>query len=118
MSKIILENMEFHAFHGCLEFEQQLGNTFLVSLSMEINTEKAGKTDNLEDTLNYQLIYDVVKEQMEIQSKLIEHVGQRILDSIFEQFPQIEELNVKLSKLNPPLGGKVERVTIELIRKR
>jgi 7,8-dihydroneopterin aldolase/epimerase/oxygenase len=118
MAKIILENMEFHAFHGCLEFEQQLGNTFLVSLSMEINTEKAGKTDNLEDTLNYQLIYDVVKEQMEIQSKLIEHVGQRILDSIFEQFPQIEELNVKLSKLNPPLGGKVERVTIELIRKR
>ena len=118
MAKIILENMEFHAFHGCLEFEQQLGNTFLVSLSMEINTEKAGKTDNLEDTLNYQLIYDVVKEQMEIQSKLIEHVGQRILDSIFEQFPQIEELNVKLSKLNPPLGGKVERVTIEFIRKR
>jgi len=110
--------MEFHAFHGCLEFEQQLGNTFVVSLRMEINTEQAGKTDNLYDTLNYQVVYDVVKEQMEIPSKLIEHVGQRILDSVFEKFTQIEELNVKLSKLNPPLGGKVERVTIELIRKR
>jgi len=117
-SFIILENMEFHAFHGCLEFEQQLGNTFLVSLSMEINTDQAGKTDNLDDTLNYQLVYDVVKEQMEIPSKLIEHVGQRILDSVFEKFPQITELNVKLSKLNPPLGGKVERVTIQLERKR
>lgn len=110
--------MEFHAFHGCLEFEQQLGNTFIVSLSMELNTEKAGKTDNLEDTLNYQLVYDVVKVQMEMPSKLIEHVGQRILDSVFNLFPEIQELEVKLSKLNPPLGGKVERVTIELGRKR
>lgn len=110
--------MEFHAFHGCMEFEQQLGNTFIVSLSMELNTEKAGKTDNLEDTLNYQLVYDVVKVQMEIPSKLIEHVGQRILDSVFNLFPEIQELEVKLSKLNPPLGGKVERVTIELGKKR
>lgn len=108
--------MEFHAFHGCLEFEQQLGNTFVVSISMELNTDQAGKTDNLDDTLNYQLVYDVVREQMEIQSKLIEHLGQRILDSVFERFPQITKLNVKLSKQNPPLGGKVERVTIELER--
>jgi dihydroneopterin aldolase len=118
MSKILLENMEFHAFHGCLEFEQQLGNTFIVSLSMNLNTEQAGKTDNLEDTLNYQLVYDVVKEQMEIPSKLIEHVGKRILDSVFEKFLQIKELEVKLSKLNPPLGGKVERVTIVLKKTR
>ena len=118
MSNICLENMEFHAYHGCMEFEQQLGNTFLVSLSMVLNTDQAGKTDNLEDTLNYQLVYDVVKEQMEIPSKLIEHAGQRILDAVFGKFPQIKELEVKLSKLNPPLGGKVERVTMELNRKR
>ena len=118
MSKICLENMEFHAFHGCLEFEQQLGNTFVVSLCMELNTEQAGKTDNLEDTLNYQLVYDNVKEQMEIPSKLIEQVGQRIMDSVFEKFPQIKELEIKLSKLNPPLGGRVERVTIELKKSR
>ena len=110
--------MKFHAFHGCLEQEQQLGNTFIVSLSMELNTNLAGKTDDLNHTLNYQLVYDVVKREMEIPSKLIEHVCQRILDSVFNEFPQIEELEVKLSKLNPPLGGKVERVTIELERKR
>ena len=114
MSRIILENMEFHAFHGCLEFEQQLGNTFIVSLSMELDTTHAGQTDELEHTLNYQQVYDAVKEQMEIPSKLIEHAGQRILDCVFDRFSQIKELQVKLSKLNPPLGGKVERVSIAL----
>ena len=106
--------MEFHAFHGCLEHERLLGNTFIVSVSMELQTALAGKTDALEDTLNYQLVYDVVKAQMDIPSKLIEHVGQRILDNILNGFPQIQELIVTLSKLNPPLGGKVDRVTIEL----
>lgn len=118
MSNIVLENMEFHAFHGCLEHEQTLGNTFIVSLSLKLNTDLAGQTDNLEHTLNYQLVYDVVKREMEIPSKLIEHVGQRILDSVYTEFPQIMEVGVKLSKLNPPLGGKVDRVTIELERKR
>lgn len=118
MSKITLENMEFHAFHGCLEHEQTLGNTFLVSVGMELDTSLAGKTDELEQTLNYQLVYDVLKREMEIRSKLIEHIGQRILDSILNSFPQISEVNVKLSKLAPPLGGKVEKVSIILSKKR
>lgn len=117
-SIITLENMEFHAYHGCLEHERELGNTFIVSVTMELDTTHAGKTDELEHTLNYQLVYDVVKRHMEIPSKLIEHVGQRILDNIFNDFPQINELDVKLSKLNPPLGGKVEKVTIKLGKKR
>ena len=118
MSKISLENMEFHAYHGCLEHERELGNTFIVSVVMDMDTSHAGKTDELEHTLNYQIVYDVVEGQMNIPSKLIEHVGQRILDSIFNDFPQIQELKVKLSKLNPPLGGKVEKVTIQLSKKR
>ena len=110
--------MEFHSFHGCLEHEQQLGNSFLVTLTMELDTYEAGKTDALEHTLNYQLVYDVVKKQMDIPSKLIEHVGQRILDGVFDEFPQIQSLDVKLSKLNPPLGGKVDKVSIELCKKK
>ena len=118
MAKITLENMEFHAFHGCLEHEQQLGNTFIVTLSMELDTSLAGATDELVHTLNYQLVYDVVKAQMKIPSKLIEHVGQRIVDTLFSAFPQIQVLAVKLSKMNPPLGGKVDCVTIELSKRR
>ncbi len=110
--------MEFHAFHGFLEHEQQLGNTFIVSVIMELDTSLAGQTDKLEHTLNYQSVYDVVKRQMDIPSKLIEHAGQRILDTVFNAFPVINSLEVTLSKLNPPLGGKVERVTIELTKKR
>jgi dihydroneopterin aldolase len=110
--------MEFHAFHGCLEHEQTLGNTFIVSVTMELDTTKPGKTDELEDTLNYQLVYNVIKGQMEIPSKLIEHVSQRILDNLMTGFPQINSLDVNLSKLNPPLGGKVDKVTIRLSKKR
>lgn len=118
LSKISLENMEFHAFHGCLEHEKSLGNTFVVSLKFELDTQKAGSTDNLADTLNYQLIYDVVKLEMEIPSQLIEHVAQRILNHIFNQFSEIQSIELKLSKLNPPLGGKVTTVSIELEKRR
>lgn len=118
MSKIILEDMEFYAFHGCLESEKQLGNTFWVSLEIELNTEKAARTDDLSDTLNYQLVYDMVKQQMAIRSNLIEHLSQRILDAIFDRFDVIETLKLRLSKANPPLGGKTKCVTIELSKNR
>lgn len=110
--------MEFHAFHGVLEHENQIGNTFLVTLSMEVDTEKAEKSDDLHDTLNYQQVYNVVRKEMALPSKLIEHVGERISEAVFSTFPQIVELNVQLTKLNPPLGGKVEKVSIELNKKR
>mgnify|MGYP001183641127 CR=1 FL=1 len=114
MSKITLENMKFHAYHGCLDFEKRDGNTFIVSLSMELDTSKAEKSDNLEDTLNYQQVYDVVKREMEISSELIERVSRRIYDAVLSEFPQIQSLKIELSKLNPPLGGEVEKVKIEL----
>jgi dihydroneopterin aldolase len=118
MSKIILENMEFHAFHGVLEHEKTFGNTFLVTVVIEINTEKAAFTDHLEDTVNYQLIYQTIKKQMDVPSNLIEHVTQRILDKLMNKFPRILHLDIKLSKMNPPLGGKVEKVSISMEKTR
>ena len=114
MAKILLENMEFHAFHGVLEHEKQLGNRFLVTVEMDVDTTEAGRTDDLNDTLNYQLVYDAILEEMRIPSELIEHISQRILDKLMNEFPQIQKLKLKLSKLNPPLGGKVEKVSILL----
>ena len=118
MAVITLHNMKFHAYHGCLDFEKKEGNTFLVSVIMELDTTLAGKTDNLEDTLNYQQVYDVVRREMEIPSNLIEHAGQRILDAVFDTFTPIKTLKVQLSKLNPPRGGSVESVKIELDKSR
>ena len=118
MSEIILENMEFHAFHGCMEHEKNIGNTFLVTVKINIDTTQAGISDNLEDTLNYQLIYNVIRTQMEIRSNLIEHLASRIVDAVMEQFDQIKSIKLKLTKLNPPLGAKVESVSIKLESKR
>ena len=114
MGKITLENMKFHAYHGFFDFEKADGNTFLVSLTMELDTSTAERTDDLADTLNYQEVYDVVKQQMEIPSDLIEHVARRIYDAVIRHFPQIQSLKISLSKLNPPLGGEVEKVMIEI----
>lgn len=109
--------MKFHAYHGCFDFEKRDGNTFLVSVEMDLDTDISGNTDNLEDTLNYQEVYVVVKREMEIPSNLIEHVGQRILDALINEFPKLKSVKVKLSKLNPPLGGEVESVSIEIEKK-
>ncbi|MGI5975432.1 MAG: dihydroneopterin aldolase [Paludibacter sp.] len=114
MGKIILENMKFHACHGVLAHEKKAGNTFLVTVAMELDTKKAGTTDRLEDTLNYQLVYDAIEKEMSIPSELIEHVAQRIMDRLMQEFSQIRAISLTLSKLNPPLGGDVEKVSIEL----
>ena len=114
MTKITLKNMSFHAYHGVLEQEKRIGNTFQVTLTYEVDSTLAEKSDDLNDTINYQNIYDTVKEQMDIPSQLIEHIARRIYNSVMKKFPQIKSLNIKLSKLSPPLGRKVERVYVEI----
>lgn len=106
--------MNFHAYHGVLEEEKKYGNHFLVSLSVTFDTSKAGASDRLEDTLNYQELYDIVHDQMKQRSDLIEHVAQRIYDKVAVSFPFLEKIELSLTKLNPPLGGNVEGVTIQL----
>ena len=83
LAQIALENMEFYAYHGCLEHEKKYGNTFGVDLWMDLNCEMAAKTDNLSDTLNYQEVYDIVKCEMDKPADLIEHVGHRITEAVF-----------------------------------
>jgi len=118
MSEIILKNMEFHAYHGCMEHEMNFGNTFLVTVKINMDTSLAETNDNLDDTLNYQLIYNAIQNEMGNRSNLIEHLGRRIVDSIMFQFDQVKSVKLKLTKLNPPLGAKVESVSIKLESKR
>ncbi|MBR5183053.1 MAG: dihydroneopterin aldolase [Bacteroidales bacterium] len=116
MDRVELIDMHFYAYHGCFEEEQIIGNKFLVNFWAEADLSKPAATDNIEDALNYQLVYNVIKEQMEIKSHLLEHVARRILDAVKAQFPYIERAQVQISKLNPPLGGQVyaSRVTMNL----
>ncbi|MBN1184126.1 MAG: dihydroneopterin aldolase [Bacteroidales bacterium] len=114
MGLILLENMEFFAYHGCFKEERIVGNKFLVDLRIDADLSKASVTDNLNDTLNYQAAYKIVKEEMQEKSHLLEHIAQRIIDAIYSTFNGIEAVTVKVSKMNPPLGGKTEKVSVIL----
>ncbi len=116
MEKITLENMSFYAYHGCFEQEQIVGTKYEITLTLTLDCSKAAQTDNLEDTVSYLEVYGVVKKEMNIKSKLIENVAQRIINAVKNQFPQIVEVEIRLSKLNPPLGGQVNRVTIQMAK--
>lgn len=118
MAKIKLEKMQFFAHHGHFDEEQIVGANYELSLTLHLDTSKPGQTDELEDTLNYQEVYDVVKQEMKIKSRLVEHVSQRIVSALLNSFKQLQQVDLSFSKINPPLGGQVERVTIELSEQR
>lgn len=115
MGQIHLENMEFFAYHGHLEEEQIIGNTFLVDLMLETDMEKPAKTDELDDALDYQKAYQIIQHEMTQNSCLLEHVAQRILNSLYQTLKEkLDKATVKVSKLNPPVGGKVGKVSVTL----
>ena len=102
-SRIELKNMEFFAHHGCFGEERLIGNKFLVVA----DSSAAAETDDINDAVNYQILYDIVANEMAIPSHLLEHVANRILESVRRAFPQISSAEISIDKLNPPLGGKV-----------
>jgi dihydroneopterin aldolase len=114
---IELENIEFTAYHGCFHEEKIIGNRFIVQLKVTTDVAKASKSDNIADALNYQTLFDILKAEMKISSNLLEHVCARILDSIFDRFgSEIISASVTVSKCNPPLGGKLDKVSLTLSR--
>lgn len=116
ITNIELENMQFRAFHGCYDLEKIVGNNFRVDLSIDAEVGDAPVTDDISSTVNYLVVYELVREQMKITSNIIENVAVRILDELYEQFPQIVKVKIKVSKLAPPLGGKIEKVSVTLSR--
>lgn len=108
--------MKFFAHHGCFDEERTIGNYFTVDFAAQTDMKAASESDALEDALNYQLIYDIVKEEMAVPSHLLEHVAGRILKHFRREFPEVTSATVSISKLNPPLGGEVgaSRVTMSL----
>ena len=111
---IELEGMEFKAYHGCLEQEKVRGNSFTVDFRGELDLSAAAESDNLNDTLNYADIYEIVADEMSIPSELLENVAGRIMKSIEEKFPQLISFSVRVSKKRPPVDGVAQwsRVTL------
>jgi 7,8-dihydroneopterin aldolase/epimerase/oxygenase len=116
MGMIEIEGMRFYAYHGHFEAERVVGNEFQVDVTLETDCLKAAASDDLEDALNYQAVYDLIKREMQVKSHLLEHVAKRILDALFNEFQFIHTAKIKVSKLNPPMGGQIEKASVTLMR--
>ena len=106
--------MHFYAHHGCFEQERAIGTNFRVDLCFETDTSIAEQSDNIADTVSYLDVYQVVKREMEIPSNLLEHVGRRICDAVVREFPTVTAVTATVHKLNPPLGGQMDSVSVEV----
>lgn len=118
MGIIKVENIRVFAYHGCLTEETKIGSNYRVDLKVEANLKTSSITDKLTDTVDYVFLNRIIKEEMRIPSHLLETVARRILDRIFLEDDLVKKATVKVSKLNPPIGGDVEKVTIKLTDKR
>lgn len=114
-SKIYLRNVRFHAFHGVLPQEGIVGNDYLVNLVLDYDFSSAMKTDDLQGTLNYAEVYQKVREEMAVPSKLLEHVAGRIAHRLFSDFPEIQKLQLSITKVNPPMGANSDGAGVEVV---
>ncbi|MBK5720041.1 dihydroneopterin aldolase [Dysgonomonas sp. Marseille-P4677] len=114
-SYILLENLIFYAHHGVFHQETTVGNVYVLNIKIELDLEPASKSDNLNDTISYADVYESVKQEMMIPSRLLEHVAGRIIRRLKKEYTQIETLEVKLSKRNPPMGGQLDYASVILI---
>jgi dihydroneopterin aldolase len=119
MGKIVIEEMEFYAFHGHYQEEQIVGNRFLVDLEMDADLSAAAASDSLNDAVNYQQAYQIIKNEMRrTKSNLLENIGKRILDALYAEMEGIEKATIRIRKLNPPMGGPIKSVGIKMSRKK
>ena len=118
MGIIKVENIRVFSYHGCLAEETKIGSEYRVDLTVKADLSASSISDNLNDTVDYVLLNKIVKEEMAIAAKLLETVAKRILDRIFKESQLVDFAQVAVSKLNPPIGGDVEKVTLLLSKER
>lgn len=114
MGKITLEGLEFFAFHGYYDEEQKIGNKYGVDITIETFLEKAGADDKLSETIDYEELYKIIRDEMSKPSRLLENIGGRIMRSVFDSFPLVTYVELSISKFNPPIGGICKRAVVTL----
>ncbi|WP_242203299.1 dihydroneopterin aldolase [Aestuariivivens insulae] len=118
MGIIKVENIRVFAHHGCLKEETKIGSDYRVDLEVKANLQPSAKSDHLKDTVDYVFLNRIIREEMNKPSQLLETVCRRILDRIFNEDKLVTKASVSVSKLNPPIGGDVEQVTVKMTQKR
>ena len=113
---VALEGMEFFAYHGFYKEEQRIGNKYSVDLQIEADFSKAADEDDLSSTINYEAVYNLVKHEMLNPNKLLESIGQKIINAVMRAFPEVTRVEVSVSKFNPPIGGVCSRAKVTLNR--
>ena len=111
---IHLRQVRFHAFHGVMPQERQVGADFLLDVRVGYPLAQAMQSDEVTDTLNYAALYDLVACEMLQPSKLLEHVVGRIAEAISRAFPLVTSIDLELTKLNPPMGADCEGAGVEI----
>jgi dihydroneopterin aldolase len=106
--------MRFYAHHGCFSQERAIGTHFVVDLSFNTDTTRAEQSDSIADTVSYLDVYQTVKREMQQPSNLLEHVARRVGEAVLKEYPAVTDIKVKVSKMNPPLGGQMHSVSVEL----
>lgn len=115
MAKVSLKGMKFYAFHGYYEFERRVGTNFILDVETEFEL-KEDPDEHIENTINYESLYAICQFYMEKKYSLLETVAYDIANRIKTDFELVDKVRVTLSKLNPPLPGKVDKseIVIEL----
>lgn len=118
MGIVALEGLEFFAYHGFHDEEQKMGNKYAVDISVTTDFDTAAEKDILSETVNYADLYKIVRSEMHVPSRLLEHIGKRIIRHVFNDFPNISHVEVSISKFNPPIGGVCTRAKVILVEDR
>jgi dihydroneopterin aldolase len=114
MSRITINNMRMHAYHGCWEEEAIIGGDYTVDVALTLDFSSAAAGDDLSQTADYVLVREIVYHEMAIRAKLIETVVHRIKDKLLEALPMVDSVWVRITKVNAPMGGQVDSVSVDL----
>ena len=113
-SSIQLHDMRFYAYHGVMEQERRVGGQYLVTLCVKSDLSRAVVSDSVADTVNYAVLYEVVAREMAQPSQLLEHVAGRVAQRVLDVFPQVEQLSIRITKCNPPMGADCQGASVTL----
>lgn len=117
-SYVHIDGIRVHARHGVLPQEQLTGNDYIINVRASYDISRAMQTDDVADTLNYAEVYNIIKEEMSVPSKLIEHVAGRIADRLMDSYSQISSVMLRITKCNPPMGADCNGAGVEILVKR
>lgn len=113
-TSIFIDNMRLHAYHGVLEQERVVGNDYEVTLRVDYPFDAALVSDDLNDTISYAHLSEIVKQQMAVPSKLVEHVAGRIINAVRQNYPDTLYIYIKVKKIAPPMGVDCDGAGVEV----